>query len=267
MNQTDTDVRLVRIREDRSLQDHGLHGERPVEPEMKEFALQEVRERRLLIDRCDSWLSDEIASYVGVRVLEVGCGLGNLTCHLLDRELVVAVDLAADSVRHVSERFAKYANVQAYAYDVTDPSVLRLERFGFDTVISLNVLEHIEDDGLALRHMWQLLRPGGRLVLIVPSHSWLYGAMDSSIGHYRRYSKQDMERKLRAAGFCVESHRYMNGLGALGWFVNGRLLRQEVPPKDQLKLFNLLVPVVQLIESMVPPPFGISLLSIARRPA
>jgi len=230
-----------------------------------ETALQEVRERRLLIDRCDDWLFAEVAPFVGQRVLEVGCGLGNLTSHLLDKELVVAVDLDTDSVKHVSERFLEYANVHAFTCDITDPAVLWLERFGFDTVISLNVLEHIENDGLALRHIWHLLRPGGRLVLIVPSHSWLYGTMDSAIGHHRRYSKRDMEQKLRATDFRVESHRYMNSLGALGWFVNGRILRQNVPPKDQLKVFNLLVPFVRTVEHMVPPFFGISLLSIARK--
>ena len=84
-----------------------------------EVALQEVRERRLLIDRCDGWLFDEIAPFLGQRVLEVGCGLGNLTRHLRDRELVVAVDLAADSVTHVSEQFSAYANVRAFAFDIS----------------------------------------------------------------------------------------------------------------------------------------------------
>ena len=157
--------------------------------------------------------------------------------------------------------------MRAFAYDITDPSVLRLTRFGFDTAISLNVLEHIEDDLLALRHIWQLLRPGGRLVVIVPAHGWLYGTMDYSIGHYRRYNRQDMDHKIRAAGFRIESQKYMNVLGMLGWFANGRILRQDIPPSDQLKLFNLVVPLVRTVEHIVPPPFGLSLLSIARRMA
>lgn len=232
----------------------------------KEVALQEVRERRLLIDLCDRWLFEEIAQFVGDRVLEVGCGMGNLTRYLLDRELVVAIDLDPNSVRSVSQQFSRCANVQAFIYDITDPSVLELGHFGFDTAISLNVLEHVEDDGLALRHIWQILRPGGRLALIAPAHSWLYGAMDSAIGHYRRYDKRLLEDELRGAGFHVECQRYMNGLGALGWFVNGRILRRSVPPKGQLRAFNLLVPFVRAFERLMPPFWGISLLSISRKP-
>jgi SAM-dependent methyltransferase len=229
-------------------------------------ALQEVRERRLLIDRCDGWLFDEIEPFLGQRILEVGCGLGNLTRHLLERELVVGIDLSADSVTRVSARFSARPNVRAVTYDITDPSVLGLARFGFDTAISLNVLEHIEDDLLALRHMQQLLCPGGRLIAIVPAHGWLYGSMDRSIGHYRRYTREDLAHKMRAAGFHIEVQKYLNALGTLGWFVNGRVLKQQVPPKGQLRLFNLVVPFARAVECLVPLPFGLSLLSVARRP-
>jgi len=230
-----------------------------------EYALQQVRELRLLIDHCDAWLFQEVEPFLGQRVLEVGCGLGNLTRHLTDRSLVVGIDLSAKSVAHVQAQYAAHPNLHALVYDVTDPAVLELARFEFDTAIMLNVLEHIEDDKLALKHVRQILCPGGQVIVIVPAHKWLYGSMDRSIGHYRRYDKEMMARKMQAAGFHVRVQEHMNVLGMLGWFINGRILKQRVPPTGQLKLFNLIVPVVQRCERLVDLPIGLSLLSVAQR--
>jgi SAM-dependent methyltransferase len=140
---------------------------------------------------------------------------------------------------------------------------LREERF--DTAFSLNVFEHIEDDELALRHTHQLLQPGGALILIVPAHQWLYGPMDSSIGHYRRYTKSTLQSKLQKVGFEVVMQKYVNMLGGLGWFVNGGLLRRRVPPRGQLRLLNGVVPCLRFLEHLMPAPFGVSLLSVARK--
>jgi 2-polyprenyl-3-methyl-5-hydroxy-6-metoxy-1,4-benzoquinol methylase len=229
-----------------------------------EWALQQVRERRFLINRCDQWIYDETMPYLGQRVLEVGCGLGNLMRHLADRELVVGIDPDLDSIEHLRLLYSGRSNVQTYPLDICDPQVLELKASRFDTIVSLNVFEHIQDDMLALRHVRELLGTGGRLVLIVPAHSWLYGSMDRAIGHCRRYDKQLMTNKLAQTGFVPIVQKYLNALGTLGWFVNGRILRRRVPPSGQLRLFNLVVPFVQAAERRVPPPFGLSLLSIAK---
>ena len=229
-----------------------------------EWALQQVRERRFLINRVDEWIYDEIASYLGQRVLEVGCGLGNLMRHLTDRELVAGIDPDLDSIEHLRLFYRGSTNVQTYPLDICDPKVLGLKASRFDTVVSLNVFEHIQDDLLALRHVRELLESGGHLVLIVPAHSWLYGSMDRAIGHYRRYDKTLMSSKLAQTGFVPLVQKYLNAPGTLGWFVNGRVLRQRVPPSGQLRLFNLLVPFVQAVERRVPPPIGLSLLTVAQ---
>jgi SAM-dependent methyltransferase len=230
-----------------------------------EMALQQVRERRLLLDQVDRWLLEEISPFLGQRVLEVGCGLGNLTAHLLDRELVVGIDVSAESVRQLQTQYSSYANFQAVVGDITDSQILELGRFAFDTVLSLNVLEHIADDELALQNMAQLLQPGGRLILIVPAHDRLYGSMDRAIGHYRRYSIQTMERHFETVHFRMVYRKYINALGALGWLINGRLLGQNVPPVGQLRLLNAVVAVEKWIERKVPAPFGTSLLAIAEK--
>lgn len=141
---------------------------------------------------------------------------------------------------------------------------MALKGLKFDSAVSLNVFEHIEDDELAIRHTAALLSTGGLFVLIVPAHRWLYGTMDSSIGHYRRYTKILAKDKLERSGFKVVHQKYLNSLGAIGWFVNGRILRREIPPSGQLRIFNKIVPILKFTERLFPPPFGISLMSVAQ---
>jgi hypothetical protein len=129
----------------------------------------------------------------------------------------------------------------------------------------LNVFEHIEDDAAALSSTYNILAQGGTLILIVPAHAWLYGSMDSSIGHCRRYTKAMLKQKLDAAGFQTIQLKYINLLGAVGWFINGKLLKRKTPPADQLKLLNRWIPLLQKAETIIKPPFGISLLAIARK--
>jgi SAM-dependent methyltransferase len=231
-----------------------------------EAALQKVRELRLLIDRCDAWLFELIQPFMGQRILEIGCGLGNLLRLLADRTLVFGTDISQESVDYVKHELGQNDNINAAVLDVTDPSFLQLKSFRFDTVVSLNVFEHIKDDTLALEHVFEVLAPGGKLVLIVPAHQWLYGPMDSSIGHYRRYTVDDLGAKLRRTGFRVCSQRYVNPIGALGWFVNGRILRRRTPPVAQLNTFNKIMPLISTIDRNFDLSFGLSVVSVSERP-
>src|SRR5512132_3459567 len=109
-----------------------------------EKALQTVRETRLLIDGYDAWLYDEFKPYLGRRIIEIGCGMGNQIRHLLDRDFVVGMDTSNESISEIQQRFTVYSNVQAFTVSITDPQVLTLHDFEFDTALSLNVFEHIE---------------------------------------------------------------------------------------------------------------------------
>lgn len=229
------------------------------------LALEEVRKRRLLIDRCDAYLFDQLRPHIGQRVLEIGCGHGNLTTHLLDRELVVATDVDAESVSTVQRRFGASANLVTAWCDIASPAARELGRYHCDTVLCLNALEHIADDGAALANMAAILAPAGRVIIIVPAFQFLYGSMDSSIGHYRRYTTNDLRKKLQAAGLTVRQQHYFNMLGVIGWFVNGRILRQTVPPSSQLRLYNAVFPVAAKVESLLPHFFGLSVISISQR--
>ena len=168
------------------------------------------------------WNYDWIAPYVHGRMLDIGGGTGNHLTFLHDRELV-SIDLSSDCVAELRELHRDRRNWHFEVGDITDPAII--DRFGaqsFDTVLSCNVFEHIENDGAAFANSAALLKPGGRLVLLLPAHPALFGSMDRLAGHHRRYTAADAERKLAAADLKVEALRYVNLVGALGWYVNSR---------------------------------------------
>jgi len=228
-------------------------------------ALQKVWEDRLLIDAVDQWLYEEISPYLGQRILEIGCGLGNFARHLTGRELYLGTETSVDSIEHVSRAFAGHANMLFTVADATAPGFVDFGRLGIDTVFSLNVFEHIEDHKTALRNAAAVLQPGGRLILVVPAHMALYGSIDRAIGHYRRYDKGMAADLYRQAGLTLVKQKYINAMGALGWWANSRLRQEDTPPSGQLRLFNVVVPVIKAVERVVPVPFGISLLTVGLR--
>jgi hypothetical protein len=129
----------------------------------------------------------------------------------------------------------------------------------------MNVLEHIEHDRRALKGCFEILEGGGRLVLLVPAHQALYSDMDRNIEHFRRYDLRSLRRMVEEVGFRVVHERHLNMLGALAWFVNGRILRRQLIPSRQLRVFDFVVKLLAL-EKLVHPPFGLSILLVAEKP-
>jgi SAM-dependent methyltransferase len=197
-------------------------------------------------------------------VVEIGCGHGNFTNLLLDcaTDFVGATDLDASSLTIVRDRSGDDIRLKTKLHDVCEPVDDELRDWRADTIVSVNVLEHIQDDLLALRHMGEILVPGGRVLLIVPAHPWAYGTMDRCLGHYRRYTAASLRRLFREAGLTVVTQRHLNVLGLLGWVVNGSLLRKCVPPEGQLRMLNQVIPILRHLERILRPPLGISLLTV-----
>lgn len=216
--------------------------------------------------RFNQWMYETIAPRIGNRVLEVGSGIGNITRLLAQREFVLATDCDTHYLGHLKNRFPTRPNVQVGHLDLNDIPVEELRRFEFDTVVCLNVLEHIERDQEVLQRLYDLLAPGGRLVLLVPAHQALFGSLDKELGHYRRYGHGELAAKIQQAGFGVEKMQYFNATGILGWFVNSRLLGRKQLSPFQVRLYELLLPLFKL-ERFLPLPFGLSLIVSAAKPA
>ena len=215
------------------------------------------------------WQRDLVLRELGRRVVEVGCGLGNFTRFLLDRDLVVAVDFEPECVDRLRARFPGQPNLEILGGDAAHPDFRSLQRFAPDSCVCLNVLEHIEDDRAALANMAAVLPAGGKAVIIVPAHRALYGPIDRRLKHFRRYTKAMLRERALEAGWTVEKLHYMNLVGFFGWWANARIFKREEQSAAQIALFDdWVVPPMRRVESMVRPPFGQSLFAVlAARPA
>jgi predicted SAM-dependent methyltransferase len=134
-----------------------------------------------------------------------------------------------------------------------------------DSIIYVNVLEHISDDEAELRIIHETLSPGGRAFVFVPALSWLFGEFDRSIGHYRRYSKPELEQKCGRAGFRIVMSKYFDLIGVLPWWVKYRLLKSNRLEPRVVQLYDKFVPLVSVTERFVTPPLGKNLILVAEK--
>lgn len=227
----------------------------------------EIQHRLSEVDRYNDWIYEQFRPFVGNRVLDVGCAIGNITKRYMDRDLVIGLDVAQEFIDAMRGRFGHLPNFRAELIDIADPRVTALSEENIDTVVCANVLEHVEDDGAALSHIHQILTPGGRLLLLVPAFQFLFGTMDRADDHYRRYTKALVAERLRRAGFEIEKLYYMNIVGILGWFLNGRILKKQIVSMSHYSLYNKIVPTLAKMERRFPPPAGLSVIAIAQKPA
>jgi glycosyltransferase involved in cell wall biosynthesis len=215
----------------------------------------------------NKWLHDRFDRYLGQRILEVGSGVGNQTQYFVDnREQIVASDIEPHYLRELTGRFGERANVRIASYPFPLQAQHRTELAAdrLDTIVCLNVLEHIADDRSTLRDFAAVLQPGGHLVLLVPALKALYGTLDRHLHHHRRYSADELRTAVQDAGFEIDTMRFLNRPAVFGWWLSSRVLKRRVMPKSQLTAFRWLMPLLKL-EEQREPGFGLSLLVLARR--
>ena len=229
-----------------------------------EDIVYQTLQRMKKLHRYNQWIFLKFRPFLGRRVLEIGSGVGNITKFLLDRELIIATDVELKYLALLKNTFGKYKKFVIEHLDLSGSEMERYQSYHIDSVLCFNVLEHIEQDEKALENIYNLLEPRGRLLLLVPSHPWLYGSLDQHLGHHRRYRKKELKNKLEAMGFKVIFLKYFNRIGILGWFLNSKILRRKRLPSFQLRIYNLLVPLFKL-EKIFPFPFGTSLLVVAEK--
>ncbi len=212
------------------------------------------------------WQFEQFAPWVGTRVADVGCGPGNLTTCMLDRELYVGIDQDPEMLTALQAEFGPRTNIDTLAADVTDPALARalLERT-IDTVVCANLLEHVHDDGLALANLVAALPHGGRLCLLLPAHPALYGTLDTLDGHFRRYTTASVRALLGTQALRVHRLKYFNMVGAAGWLVAGRIRRVRSHQGSHYTVMNAVIPLMRRVENLVPAPFGLSVIAVAEK--
>lgn len=206
------------------------------------------------------WTLNKFKKYLKGDILEVGCGIGNFTKSLKEYGNVFSIDIDKsyiDEVKKLINGKAGFGDIETGKYFFGDKL--------FDSIVCINVLEHIKRDNQALKNLYKLLKKEGCLILLVPAHTFLFGKIDESIGHIRRYAKEELVKQLEGFGFRVLNCRKVNFLGALGWFVAGKILGKSSVDEDRIKIFNLLAPFILPLEDLIEPPVGTSILIIAQK--
>jgi 2-polyprenyl-3-methyl-5-hydroxy-6-metoxy-1,4-benzoquinol methylase len=214
------------------------------------------------------WQLAQLAPWVGRRVLEVGCGVGSILAQLGPRDDVMGVDLEEELIAFVRGRFAgdaryAFARMDISALTPTDRALLKEHRF--DSVLCINVLEHVEDDEAAIRAMADVVEPGGSICLIVPAHPSLYGAYDRMEGHFRRYSRARLRQLVAGANLQPAGLYRFNAAGAIGWWIQYRVLRRNIHGQSHFRALQAALPLLAAAEKAVNPPVGLSLVAIATR--
>jgi SAM-dependent methyltransferase len=209
--------------------------------------------------RFNRWMGETIRPYVGERVLEIGAGIGNLTRVLVPRvKCYVAADIDQEHMARLATRFQHRHNLHVHRCDLSNAADFADMAESMDTVVCLNVLEHIEDDMQGLRNIHSALRREGRAIVLVPHGQEIFGTLDVALGHYRRYSHEELKGKMERAGFRVEKILNFNRISRPGWYVSGRILKRTTLGATQMQMFDQLVWLWRRIDQQLPwPPTSI----------
>jgi len=218
-----------------------------------------------LARRFNEWMMKTIIPFVGEKVLEVGSGIGNMSRLLPKKERLTVTDKDPIFLEILENNFSDNDVVNVTKLDINNDSDFdKLNEKNYDTIVCLNVLEHVKDDKAAILRMQRLLKHGGKLIILVPQYQWLYGSYDEMVGHYRRYNRKELELLFNKCGFDIHYTRGFNFASMFGWWLNAVILKRKVMGKLQLKIFDMLVPIIRVFESIFPLP-GLSLIMIGTK--
>jgi SAM-dependent methyltransferase len=212
------------------------------------------------------WIIDRFTPFLGRRIVEAGAGIGTVSELLLQRarpEATLLIEPDRGNAEALGRRFTGDPRVRVHHGYLEDADA----SFAADTIVAVNVLEHVERPAGFLAAAYQRLTPGGALLILVPALPALYGSLDKAFEHYRRYTRLELRKALSDAGFEIEQLHYMNLVGIAGWFVAGRIMRRTTLGRGQVRFYDRwVIPWLRRLESVVHPPLGQSLLAVARKP-
>ncbi len=212
--------------------------------------------------RFNKWMADSLRPHVGDRVLEIGAGIGNLTAQFIPRDLYYATDINPHYLHYLRSYAAGKPYLHVKKLDATSFEDVRDLGGRFDTVLMVNVLEHVPDPGAALANLRHLLEPGGRAVILVPQHPRLHNSLDVALDHRERYTRNALQSSLIGAGFRIETLLDFNRISVPSWYLNGNVLKRRHFSKIQLKSLELAMPVIRRMDWMLPWS-GLSIIGVA----
>jgi len=209
------------------------------------------------------WTLARTRPYVGNLLLEIGSGIGNNVRILMQYTDVIATEVDPVYQQVLRNAYLNTPGVTVRTWDATQPPPPDLPQP--DSILCSNVIEHIQEDQKVVVNADQVLKPGGRMIFIVPRGEKLYSSLDAAIGHVRRYDADRLRSLFTNLGYEIEELFTLNKVGVLGWWYRGKVAKQQAIGRFGLKAFNVLVPVFKLIDPILPWK-GLSLVIVARKP-
>lgn len=214
-----------------------------------------------------------VKKYVtGPCVLDAGCGTGHMTLSLLNEGYKVTAIDCVDELTSFTQKILAQNDQNASIHTMNLMDVKSLGSGIYDTVICLDVLEHIADDKIALNNLVYTLKEEATLIVSVPAFSFLYGVRDREIGHYRRYNRSDLVKLIEGSGLKVMRIRYWNFLGFLPVIISEKLLKKQINEEFRYRnkapfYYGFLNKWFSTVENNVSFPVGLSLIAICKKPS
>ena len=216
-------------------------------------------------DKFNRWMYETIAPHCRGKILEIGSGIGNLSqCFVDDNRDITLSDLRDNYCAILQNKFDNPVEKIDLVHQDFDAQYLHLLGT-FDTVFALNVIEHIQNDVLALKNCHKLLKSSGHIVILVPAYQFLFNNFDIELEHFRRYQKKSLSTAIQAGGFRIKKLFAFNLIGILGWYVTGNLMQKKLIPEGQMGLFNYLVPVFKIADFFTFKKVGLSVICFGEK--
>jgi 2-polyprenyl-3-methyl-5-hydroxy-6-metoxy-1,4-benzoquinol methylase len=218
----------------------------------------------------NEWMFNTIRPFCKGHVLEAGCGIGNISNLLVKNHFQTSLSDYSDQYFDIlKDRFSGNNSVEnIYKIDLAEKDFETtypefLEKF--DTIIAMNVVEHIYDDYLAIRNCRKMLQKNGHLIILVPAYPFLFNEFDKELVHFRRYTKKTLTKLFESENLEIIHKQYFNAAGIAGWYLNGSLLKKKLIPEEQMKIFDKLVPVFKLADKVIGNSFGLSVIHVGKK--
>jgi SAM-dependent methyltransferase len=204
------------------------------------------------------WMADTIRPFIGRDILEIGSGIGNITQELMAGKHYYASDINSFYLEMIDKFRLHNPRLDTVFLDVKDVNLDSRPAGRFDTVICLNVIEHLDDDRQAMQNISALLKDGGKAIVLVPRGKWLYGSQDEVLGHKRRYTESMIRELEGEGGLQLAELIGFNKSSVLPWFINGRILRKRTFSRVQIGILDAFIPLIKRIDNYLPwPPLSL----------
>ncbi len=210
----------------------------------------------------NQWVVEQFMPYLNGPVLEIGSGIGNLTACLLQKNLeVTATDIDSEYLALLKKQFGNHPQLGLEHLDLDQP--LPPDKKTYQTILLVNVLEHIPEPKKALEGLRTKLAPHGKIIVLVPAYRWLYCRLDRELGHHRRYERNTLAKELNDAGYHLEKINSFNAMGLLGWTLWGKLLNGKLLHRSLINTYEKLMPLNKGVDKLFQNRIGLSLIAIA----